>query len=91
MPFFAIVAQADPPATSGVASRIKSFFGADAYREIAPNAWIVRSDMESKAISDAIFPRPDGRAEAKNIIMRIDAHWGWHDKSLWEWLSKKDS
>lgn len=88
MASFIIVAKAAP---AGIRESLSRSFGE--YREVSPAAWLVKSSLlDTQQISQVLFPRDEkGNAAVAHIVFRLDAFWGWHDKGIWEWLSKKDS
>jgi hypothetical protein len=61
-------------------------------RQLADNAWLIRSNQTTKQISHALFPRDENGATAKgHVVLRTDAWSGWNDRDLWEWLSARES
>jgi hypothetical protein len=91
MPLYALIT-AEPLTDAAALERLKSF---ENKRQFAPNVWViaVKNGQTTKDISEAILPRATtagtGDLDLKPIrhaVFRIDSWWGFHDRSLWEWL-----
>jgi hypothetical protein len=58
------------------------------FKEIAPNAWIIKASLGSENISRTLFPRDEsGKPDVLHITFLTSSWWGYHNKQIWEWLS----
>jgi len=68
------------------------------HKKLAPNVWALKTNELTKKISEDIFllgedgkPLPGAPPVTRHVVVRIDAYWGFHDRTLWEWLSIKEA
>ena len=58
------------------------------FKEIAPNAWIIKASLGSENISRTLFPRDEsGKTEVLHMTFVTSSWWGYHNKQIWEWLN----
>ena len=61
----------------------------DNFFEISSEQWLVSSDSLTKEVSDKLGIT--GGGHGRTVVFKIDVYYyGWHDKSLWEWLDLKN-
>lgn len=74
-----------------IGDRVKENF--DDFRDIADNAWVIRSTTTtSKGISETLFGEsPRGEGSGRHAVFRFTAFWGFHSRNIWEWLDTRDS
>ena len=57
-------------------------------QKMANNAWVFRSELSSKELSELLYPMEEGESQVYHMVCRFDAYWGYHNKALWESISK---
>ena len=62
-------------------------------RKIAPNAWIILAHKQTtKDIGEALFPTTKTETGSligvRYVLFRVETWWGFHDRTLWEWLDE---
>lgn len=60
--------------------------------KVSENAWAIRSatTTTSKDIARIVFPPNEQGHGPRMLVVRFDAYGGYHQPSLWEWLSVPD-
>jgi len=76
----------DPTKVDVIGERVTTKFPAADVRKGGSTYWFIRSDLDTRQITDTLFDTSKP-PETNFVIARMDAWWGWNDKSLWEWLS----
>jgi hypothetical protein len=58
------------------------------FKELAPNAWVLKAVKPSEDISQALFPRDaEGKAPVSHVVFLVTSWWGFHSRNIWEWLN----
>ena len=61
------------------------------HHQINEHAWGMRTHAFSTEISEKIFPRGDSKKDTPwHVVFRVDAWWGLHNRTFWEWLDQKE-
>jgi hypothetical protein len=86
MPLYVLVTD-KPLKDTPAMERLTDAFG-KTMRQVAHNAWVIRTRSQTTTISETVFPRDqDGNADMIHAVFLVGDSWGWHHKALWEWLN----
>jgi len=89
MPLYVLITD-KPLKDTPAMDRLTAAFG-KTMRQIAHNAWVIRTRGLTNTISETVFPQDkDGVAEMLHAVFLVGDYWGWHSKALWEWISTSD-
>ena len=85
MAVFLIVSEKTNPT---LGTRIAEVYPDDLYK-VGEDQWLVASDKPSKDVAESlkIHEGEFGRV----VVFKVDSYYGWHSKSLWEWLALKSA
>ena len=93
MPKYVLIMSDSMPSAEAevLESRIKEI-GAECYK-IGSESWALQSTKSSREISEQLFPRDDTKTPPTegHVVLRCDAYWGFHNRTLWEFLDKKET
>lgn len=86
VPTYAVIIS-DITKASLASERLKEHFGENV-REIATNAWLLKSSHVSQEVSRMVSPRgEDGSADISHVVFLVTGWSGYYSKSIWEWLN----
>lgn len=84
--FVIITPPSNPDMPKFVAAMDRVFPNA-AYRVVDAGQFLaVKKDATSQQITNELGPNGE---VGKFVVFTSAGHWGWHDKTLWEWLTVK--
>ncbi|HEY3813856.1 MAG TPA: hypothetical protein VGL66_11575 [Caulobacteraceae bacterium] len=86
MAIFVVLAKEPSPQ---LGAKIAQLYPGDNHYKINDDQWLVSADKLASTIStDLEFP--GGKAGVSGVVFPISGKgWGWHNTTLWEWLTLK--
>ena len=82
MPIFAVFEVSDP---EHVRSQL-NLYHRDRFHEVTPGTFfVVTEPMSSSQFGDRLEL---SQKRVKAIIVPVRSYWGYHDRSLWEWIEQ---
>lgn len=87
---FLLVTQANPTPDDAV-TRLKEAF--PDHHQVADNSWAIRisGNETSKEVAYKVYPPNDKGRGPRMLVVRFDGYGGYHQPSMWEWLSADTS
>ena len=90
MAIYAVMAVSDP---EKIERAIKANYPAKDVYELKSGEWLIAVDNTAYAVSQTLgLDAPDKKESAAGLAMvaRLEAYWGYHNQSLWDWMSLKE-